>query len=1019
MFAGLAGLVNATALAGLSRVNYTQRMVGELVDEYRRELATVAGITVTVLGIKYWLRVPANKDKLVTWYLYLQRSTDRLMDRHSMQVSLHGIRSNVRDGHPHKEAAEKRNGATQAMMDYVYACGLEPYVVSPSAREVAVAGVRNYYQLADVAQDPMDNKVTRRSVIVMTDVDYYVDMAYWMSFGVPILLYTFVPEAVGGEVDNGYFFIEDDYVVYHVNGGKTYRHQLWDYNQDYLYSEYHGWDLKGHLLWVVSRMLRSLGLADAVNASVFSVDQFRVGANRRIIAMVPVGRFPLAIGFDRMGKKLERMQITQDGFNTLTVIPEEGSPYVSVSRNGNMGTVQMPLAEFESQKIAYKLAQSHFLSDTERRARGVGSTAAVVLHDYLRSTSAVSDVVIQSPGRFAKHYQTLDGLKFEDGKMYARRYAPPAISDEAVHPVESENNDRACIAGRIDAPQKAAKENIRQIPQVRFSKYAREFVVRVVPDEFAATGLPLSNDEIYLIQDRPSQRARANRSDMEVGCDMRVLAFQKRESYGAVNHPRNISTVPTRHTMDLSGYTYSMKKSVLVKLPWYDPCKTPRDMAAGVMQYVSGRESVRITDYSRFDGTITQWLREKVEFAVYRRWVATDDLARLNSLLLAEVRAPARTRFGVKYDPGWSRLSGSPLTTDGNTLINGFVDYAAQREMGVSPDEAFQQIGPKYGDDGITGDAVTEHVLNRTAQFLGLRLKCETVMAGQPLTYLARVFVDPWTTPSSIQSPKRALQKIHVTTDAVTDIGVCGYTKTTAYLTTDGLTPMLSDWCRCYQRCAGENDLFVDKNVPFWYRDEEARNNSWPQQRAGSDVMGIIATELGITVGELEEHVKLLRSYSGPVCGMPVLRIPQTPVKLSCSMDGEIYTVEGEPTLHDVVEDSSRNSRKDGSTKPGGGRAGEENGGSSPVEGTGGSASKNSCPPSERCGRQGSQTGSKSPAGRRFNRNSAGQRPKGHNGVPASTAARKGPHQRRAYGGGRGASQAPRPHGRTPSKETS
>lgn len=112
-------------------------------------------------------------------------------------------------------------------------------------------------------------------------------------------------------------------------------------------------------------------------------------------------------------------------------------------------------------------------------------------------------------------------------------------------------------------------------------------------------------------QKRPLKRIRCEQNRMWVGKTCTVVrSFMKKEAYGKVTDPRNISTVPPSHTMSLSCYTYAAKEEVFRKLPWFMPCQTPREITEAVMDLVNGQDYVLSCDYSRLDGTIDAFLRK-------------------------------------------------------------------------------------------------------------------------------------------------------------------------------------------------------------------------------------------------------------------------------------------------------------------------------------------------------------------------------------------------------------------------
>nr|APG76286.1 hypothetical protein [Beihai noda-like virus 13] len=839
------------------------------------------------------------------------RTTINAGVRRALQSRLVPLTSTVSKSHSHAEAASERNAATEIMLAAVRSAGFVPYVISGSPREVTEQGVRRHYCLADLNQDMKEDPLTDKHVIVMTDVDYYVDMPRLIARGRPIMTYNFHPEEVSGEVNNGYFTIKDDEVEYRVTGGKTVRHPIWDYNQDVVYCPrpiVGFWaTLRDWASWLFPWFIKSNG------GVVAHIDSARMSKHRRITTIVPFADIATdqrlnVYGTDltrctyKVGRGAQKEGLPEYNYNSLVYIAEDG-PKISVGREGEIACATMPLGEFEAMQIAYHESDKKHLSDTWRRSKLEGNAPAV-LHAFL-SLNARPATVVHKPGQLAKHFTCLSEDKrvnpYDEPKEYARAFAAPPLSAEAVYPTQSQANDVEGIAGRVLAPIKDSKARLNIRPE--YLKYAKEFVELMVPEP--GTGKPWSTAQVDEKQSRPTQQLRSKARLWDVRERFEVKAFQKREAYNTPNHPRNISTVTTTHTLNLSCYTYAFKESVLKKQAWYMPGRTPSQIASALQDYCATEETIHQTDYSRFDGYINRWLRVNIEHACMLRWVHSDHWAELEALLKDELHPKARNRT-IVYDPEDSRLSGSPLTTDGNTEIRSFPSYAAARMSGMSTAQAAHAIGLSYGDDGISSGLVPADLLVKVSSDLGLKLTVEaTVSRGEPVTFLSRLFVDPWTSPTSVQSPRRALLKLHTTSNSHLDIEDCGRAKVSGYLVTDARTPFIGDWCRTYLRCIDSAQITVDEFVSgvvpkdittWWAAGEDFAANTWPQQEA-ENTLGLIAEDLGVTTGELRDHITALRQYSGDVMSIPTLEITKYDApKVDCVVDGVVHHVGSVPT---------------------------------------------------------------------------------------------------------------------------
>ena len=180
-------------------------------------------------------------------------------------------------------------------------------------------------------------------------------------------------------------------------------------------------------------------------------------------------------------------------------------------------------------------------------------------------------------------------------------------------PNRSYNDDLVSITGRVD------KVLNDVVPPARYARWADEFVKEVVPLE--GCGMPLEIQEIIEKQSRPAQRARSELAKQWIGAvnTVSVQAFMKGESYAKASDPRNISTVGAEHTLQLSAYTYSFKYDHLKDKVWYAPCQGLDVVAARICLLAEAYDRLSETDFSRFDGTISRWLREHIERAAYLR----------------------------------------------------------------------------------------------------------------------------------------------------------------------------------------------------------------------------------------------------------------------------------------------------------------------------------------------------------------------------------------------------------------
>jgi len=716
------------------------------------------------------------------------------------------------EGHPHPQAALTRGAANNAIENAVRTSGYIPYPVSRSRRE-ADTGSRIYYVDKDMVLPYSNNPVTKNNVITMIDVDYYADMDAWLSIGQPILLYTFFPEVTGDTTEDLAFNITSDTVNFQVSGGEKWAHKIWNWDTSffsvhrpvlYVIKDY----LFGNVGW--SGLLKEMFQTTLVNVKTWHTTE-----NRRVVLLTPVVTVPrwCSIIYPPT-RSLERVKYSHDGYNAIKIV-RNNHTFINLSSEGQHWSVDITEALYysiQSRKFHAKTYKNpgdveRALSESEYVIHGskAKATAAMLLYNVverddihiihpapnIRSTTLKEFITRDIP----PHYQVDGDLKLEDGKSYARNFGPAIITLAPMVPAGSVNNSTACITGRVNDVRNKRR------PQGRFDGYANEFIELIVPTPHI--GAPKSIAEVDELQDRPSQRSRSNQARFWsfLSDHFKVQAFQKKESYGKITHPRNISTVPTQHTLKLSGFSLSMKEDCLKRFPWFSPAKTPVEMSAQVMVSAKYADEhgckIQCGDYSRFDGTISTWLMQKVEHAVYLRWVDHEHYQELAILLNAELKSKAVTSDNVHYDPGSSRRSGSPLTSDGNTMMNAFVAYSAYRDDNIDKQRAADLLTKCnfYGDDSIIV-GVEASKLELVAKYLGLTLKVESIDPGQPVPYLGRFFIDPTTSNISMQDPKRTMQKIGMTTASRgIELNIAATNRCEGYLSLEPGLPIITTYC--------------------------------------------------------------------------------------------------------------------------------------------------------------------------------------------------------------------------------
>lgn len=753
--------------------------------------------------------------------------------RRDFQSRLGTVKYRSPPGHSHGGAAQERTAAALSMVEFVEAQGYRPYVVSTSGRDARYDGVHGYHMAKDVQHPARCDPILPYHMIMMVDVDYYVSVKAFLKKGNPVIMYTFVPDRVAGQIRDGAFTIEGDRVKYRVNGGGRYDHELWEYGTDWLRVDY----LTGS--WVCS------------------VEQKEVGDQHRIIFINPVRWIWSPLARLLNGDVLRRRRFETNGVNRLDRIDATGRIRVSLGMPGEYVSVEEDMEMFNAASIrvaSSKTPDIHSVEtylrlmedkdDKDGQARAC-MKAPLLYKLLMRQPAAMTTLSIAGgkPASYQCHGPVTEGFSpSDDGKELGRQVAPPLAKNPAVVPQLSRNNDTQCIKGRITEVRNTVE------PPRKYYQYAAEFAETLVGGA-DGKGCPWSVDQVDQVQNRPTQKARTEqvRQFITENTDpVRIRAFMKKEAYSGINDPRNISQVPATHTLKLSAYTYAFKEQVLKQQPWYMPGKKPSEIAKRLFDLAKMNSALSETDYSRFDGTISSFLRG-VERKVYLRWAAMDNKSYLGNLLTAEYNAKGATAKGVRYGAGFGRLSGSPLTTDGNTIINAYVSYCANREGGMSPREAYDALGAYGGDDGASPSE--KRLMEMVAKDLGLSLKCEK-RSHEPVNFLGRVFINPWVSEASIQDPVRTIKKLHISfaPPDVTDAQAL-LNRAIGYGQLDPEAPIVGVWCETAKRVVGGGEL--DPQVAEKCRMDLPYFTGWPQATRDQS-LPVVADRLELTIANVE-----------------------------------------------------------------------------------------------------------------------------------------------------------------------
>lgn len=404
----------------------------------------------------------------------------------------------------------------------------------------------------------------------MVDVDYYLDMEFWLDIGRPVLLYTNVVEDLLLRDSEHQQYFDGTFINESSRGSDLYKHQLWDYS---------GESVSGRT--VTHRVYR-----------------YRVGKNRHIILLEPwcvhaPGR-----------KSIQRLEI------------ERAGDYVIHSKAG--GTTQilclttLEMATLDSRLVAaaasrYQLSSKVTVGDVDAVLKNHGVkdyASAAILAGAMSTLYGERDSA--NPVRYTHVYE---GDEPE----------PLRQIDQLESPVDTLPHQPEKTTANGEAAELLRHQNVanrmEKLPEP-YSAYAREFASRFP----RGTVLPYDVEVVTTKQDKPTQKHR-NAQALSDGWDTKcaVKAFIKAEAYEEDKDPRNISNVSVGYQLALSQYTYAVKAKILKDMPWYCPARPLPEIAGLLHEFASRNPKIVETDFSRFDGTVSEALRREVEFAVYQQ----------------------------------------------------------------------------------------------------------------------------------------------------------------------------------------------------------------------------------------------------------------------------------------------------------------------------------------------------------------------------------------------------------------
>jgi hypothetical protein len=705
-----------------------------------------------------------------------------------MDLSLPHVKPDSRN--PHGDDAAMRTTASDFCRRFASYVGRVPffYQMSAADQRKGNAGSRSYYWAKDFTSEASMEMPGEGNLVVMIDVDYYIDMnAFLSSHFLPVLIYTFQPEAVSDEhhYQSSFAFNHDNEVMVSVSGSAQYQHRVWSYQTD-------------------SIMVTFSFFGIRLITSTYLIDRRSIGRHREIVLLTPLERWfwpeaPLIPWIVNTGP-LSYYKVNDGEFNVLQVKREDGM-FVSIGRPASYNSIAIPsrlhdgfmdmsISKYGLQVATIAKQIMPYLSGDNIHLDA--NTHGAMLKNYF-STKVVRPMLTVFPVTHAvKRYRYNDTSPIEDKKTAVVAFMSPLV-DGAFSPDISVGNAERAVAKRI-------VELGADVKMTRFiSNCIDEFLAILIPTPHV--GHPVDITEVFDRQSRPSQRVLLNLADYDVAKRI-VTSFIKSEAYSGVKDPRVISPVNAVDKRDWSMFTYSFADFLKTE-QWYAFGRPPVEIASLVASVCSQAcHSVTKTDYSRWDGWYGDILRE-FHRRMYLRYFSIIWHSIVMDLFDSGFDMPGNL-MGVRYNTESKINSGKANTSIDGSTGNKFIAYLAHRMSKVNgrfktPFEAYYSPGIYGGDDGLTADIDPEIYL-KASRSVGTRLKAEPVLRGSfGIEFLSRMYgPDIWTgDPVSCCDIVRQLSKLHTTVnlpDNVTPEAKL-YTKVLSYLPSDKNTPVMGTYC--------------------------------------------------------------------------------------------------------------------------------------------------------------------------------------------------------------------------------
>lgn len=752
--------------------------------------------------------------------------------------------------HTHRELASIRNSASSDITRYCNENGLVRYDHSTSNREKKIAGSHNFWVMKDLITPYKNDEVPPGALISFVDCDYY-EGSLCRYAGHDMCIFTFTPDKLAGTYHESlYRYTSKTTVEMVVEGYARYMHTTWDYRREIVALHSYGY----------SYIYR-------VDCLKYSPSHSLVFLTLKTTMLNPYQLTSRLAGIEM--DYLERSGIVETkSYLVRTVIRKEAKllkPAYQLLRKG------------EAEQVEVGCTLWNQLVDKYYSARIPAITCVDINSLWAHACGDIPDVAgyVFSFLKNALESQELKHLYMPtQGVIFAGDYSevvhqgktrkdvlsiePKGLMSQTCPPLSPESSVN--VAHNEAAVDKAIRERIVEVqnnvvPSEAYHKYADEFVGILLRSR---NGVPYEPSDVQARQHRPMQRARNEKAKEHTGLQSKAQFFLKADptqvkldekTNTLASQPvRVITQYNPEQCLALSRYTYAFKDSILKHLHWYAPGWTPTETNDRMKLYLSSFKSYDLleTDFSKFDGTISPFLRS-IERKAYLQYF-DKNTSEIESLLDNDQDNTVKNpKMGLAYRSASERGSGSALTTDGNTIICAFVSYCRHRNEDIKPRTAWSMLGPKAGDDSL--DYGNFESYQKVCKDLGLKVTGFSIprKGNRTVTFLSRTFKGSEGDMSSICDVGRAIRNLHLSSNKVASNQDNFANKVLGYEVTDPNTPIIRNLAALVRRLLPET-RFDPKSMDVSF---QARSGPYPNSMSEEEMIHIISIQLGLDAGSV------------------------------------------------------------------------------------------------------------------------------------------------------------------------